>query len=234
MTALWDELAARGGRSLTEPQHALLQRYVDLLLLANQRMNLTRITDPDQARVRHIGDALTILPHMPADGSRLVDVGAGGGVPGIPLAIARPDWTVVLVEATRKKAEFLKQTVQTLGLTNVQTVNMRAEDAGRGEWRETFDIAVARAVTTLDWLAEWCLPLVRVGGKVLAMKGPRHAEEFAGAAKAIRATGGASPRVHPVALPGTDGQVIVEIRKLGRCNHRYPRPATQAKGRPIA
>src|SRR5690348_10110824 len=130
MHPLWSDLAARANVTLTEAQHAHLAKYLDLLLAANQRMNLTRITDRAAAELQHVGDALTVLPYLPPGEIRVVDVGSGGGVPGIPLAIARPDAIVMLVESTKKKAAFLKQAVLELGLTNVHVSEWRAEDVG--------------------------------------------------------------------------------------------------------
>src|SRR3954454_20804021 len=127
MQPLWNELAARVNLSLSDEQHAKLRRYLDLLLAANQTMNLTRIADLPSAEVQHVGDALTALPHLPAEPHRLADVGTGGGVPGIPLAIARPDVQVVLIEATGKKAAFLRSAVAELGLANVEVDQRRAE-----------------------------------------------------------------------------------------------------------
>src|SRR5688500_7835179 len=125
MTPLWNDLAARAGLTLTDDQHAQLSRYLDLLLEANTRMNLTRITDRAAAEVQHVGDALTLLPHLPPGAIRIADVGAGGGVPGIPLAIVRPDATVLLIESTKKKAAFLKQAIDALGLTNASVSEWR-------------------------------------------------------------------------------------------------------------
>jgi 16S rRNA (guanine527-N7)-methyltransferase len=234
LNSLWNELASRAGVTLTDDQHARLARYLDLLLDANQRMNLTRITERAAAELHHVGDALTLLPHLPPGPFRLADVGSGGGVPGIPLAIARPDAEVWLIESTKKKAAFIAETSLTIGLGNVRVAEQRAEDVGRsGEHRERFDVVVARAVATLDWLAEWCLPLVRKGGKMLAMKGIRASAELPAAARAIRKIGGGEPVVHPVDLPGTEHRVIVTVHKVGRTDPRFPRPATQAKGKPI-
>ena len=235
MNALWNGLAARGGIELSADQHALLHRYLDLLLAANETMNLTRITDRAAAEVQHVGDSLTLLPFLPAGPHRLADVGTGGGVPGIPLAIARPNAQVLLVESTKKKAGFLRAAVERLNLPNVTVTDARAEDVGHApEHRERCDVAIARAVATLAWLAEWCLPLVKPKtGKVLAMKGAKAAEELPAAARAIKFLGGAAPVVHPVELPGTEHRVVVEIPKPGRTDRRYPRPATAAKGKPI-
>src|SRR3954464_8206573 len=116
MNDLWNELAAQGEVALSPAQHDQLSRYIDLLLEANRRMNLTRIADRAAAEVQHVGDGLTVLPYLPKEAHRLVDVGSGGGVPGIPLAVARPDVSVVLVEATGKKAAFLAETAKALGL----------------------------------------------------------------------------------------------------------------------
>jgi 16S rRNA (guanine527-N7)-methyltransferase len=233
MNSLWTDIAARANLTLSEPQHAQLSRYLDVLLAANLRMNLTRISDRAAAEVQHVGDSLTLLPHLPPGAIRVVDVGSGGGVPGIPLAIVRPDARFMLVESTKKKAAFLKDAVAQLGLSNVSVSEWRAEDVGRSNSRETFDVAVARAVATLDWLAEWCLPLVKKGGKLLAMKGARVAEELPAAVKAIRLLGGGEPMVHPVELPGSEHRVIIEVRKVGKTDDRFPRDATRAKGKPL-
>jgi 16S rRNA (guanine527-N7)-methyltransferase len=233
MVPLWNDVAARANLTLTDEQHARLSQYLDLLLAANARMNLTRITDRAAAETQHVADALTLLPHLPAGAHRLVDVGSGGGVPGLPLAIARPDAAVLLVESTKKKAAFLKEAAARLGLANVSVSEWRAEDVGLSNSRETFDVATARAVATLNWLAEWCLPLVKKGGKVLAIKGARAAEELPIAARAIKLLGGGEPLVHKVELPGAEHHVIIEIPKLAKTDKRYPRPATQAKGKPI-
>jgi 16S rRNA (guanine(527)-N(7))-methyltransferase RsmG len=231
---LWHDLAKKAGVTLGETQVAQLSRYLDLLLAANARMNLTRITDPAQAAVQHVGDALTLLPFLPRGEFRLADVGTGGGVPGIPLAIARPDARLLLIESTKKKATFLRETIAALGLTNVEVSDARAEDAGRApNTREKFDVVTARAVGTLDWLAEWCLPLTKIGGRVLAMKGPRVVEELPQAMRALKLLGGAAPIVHNVELPEASGHVIVEIVKVGRTDPKYPRLATVAKGKPL-
>jgi 16S rRNA (guanine527-N7)-methyltransferase len=203
------------------------------LFEANTRMNLTRITDRPDAELQHVGDALTALPYLLKEPHRLADVGSGGGVPGIPLAIARPDMQIMLIESTKKKAAFLKETAAALKLGNVTVSEWRAEDVGNSNSRETFDVVIARAVATMVWLAEWCLPLVKRGGKFLAMKGPKVNDELPEAAKAIKLLGGAQPIVHPVDLPGTEHRVIVEIAKERKSDTRYPRSATVAKGKPI-
>jgi 16S rRNA (guanine527-N7)-methyltransferase len=235
VSEIWTQVAQRAGITLSSEQIQRLSRYIDLLLEANQRMNLTRITDRAAAQVQHVGDALTLLPFLPRETHRLADVGSGGGVPGIPIAIARPDVTVVLIESTKKKAAFLEETAKQLELGNVTVSALRAEDAGAkgSPLRESFDVVAARAVATMDWLAEWCLPLARKAGKVLAMKGPRVNEELPEARRAIKLLGGGGPVVHAVDLPGAEHHVVVEIPKMARTDAKYPRAATRAKGKPI-
>jgi 16S rRNA (guanine527-N7)-methyltransferase len=211
----------------------VLSRYIDLLLEANQRMNLTRIAGRAEAELLHVADAMTLLPHLPSGAHALADVGSGGGVPGIPIAIARPDARVTLIESTKKKAAFLEDAARALGLANVIVDPRRAEDVGHSTAREAFDVAVARAVATLDWLAEWCLPLVKVGGRMLAMKGPKLHDELDAARRAARHVGGGEIDLHPVDLSGTTGHVIAVIPKIRKTDARYPRPATHAKGKPL-
>ncbi len=230
---LWNQIAARAGVELSPQQIELLRRYLDLLADANSRMNLTRLTDRAQAELQHVADALTLLPFLPRDAHSLVEVGSGGGSPGIPLAIARPDVLVLLIEATKKKAAYLQSTVAALGLSNVTVSDQRAEDAGHGKYRGTFDVAVARAVGELVFITEWCLPLVKRGGRVLAMKGPRVREELPAVLAALKRLGGSTPVIHPVDLPGTENHLIVEIVKTGQTDSRLPRLASVARGKPL-
>jgi 16S rRNA (guanine527-N7)-methyltransferase len=233
MNPLWQEMAARAKRELTDEQAAKLSAYLDLLIETNKTMNLTRIVDRESAERLHIADALTLLEHLPRHECRIVDVGSGGGVPGIPLAIARPDATVLLVESTKKKAAFLEHAIGALKLKNISVSEWRAEEVARSSNREAFDIATARAVGALDLLAEWCLPLVRVGGRMLAMKGERIKEELPVAGKAIKWVGGGPAKIYPANLPGADHHVIVEIHKVAKTDKAYPRAASDAKGKPI-
>jgi 16S rRNA (guanine527-N7)-methyltransferase len=233
MNELWNQIASRADRTLSEQQHAALGQYLDLLSAANEKMNLTRIVDRESAERLHIADALTLLAHLPKDPHRLVDVGSGGGVPGIPLAIVRPDVNVLLVESTQKKAAFLRETAEALKLSNVAVSEWRAEDVGLSNNRERFDVCTARAVGAMDMLVEWCLPLVKVGGKLLAMKGAKVTEELPVAGKAIKLVGGGKPVVYPAELPGAEHHVIVEVPKITRTDKKYPRAASVAKGKPL-
>lgn len=233
MNTLWLDLAARAGMTLTDSQSGSLDRYLDLLFQANERMNLTRISDRTQAEIHHVGDAMTLLPFIGPGSVSIADVGSGGGVPGIPLAIVHPDARMILIESTKKKAAFLSEAVRELDLKNVSVVPLRAEEAARAEERESFDVVVSRAVGQLVWLAEWCLPLAKMGGKVLAMKGSKVQEEIPAASKAIKLLGGGEPIIHSVQLPGTEHHVIVEIPKVTKTDAKYPRNPTMTRGKPI-
>lgn len=217
---LWQTLAKAAHIVLSPEQLASLHRYLDLLLEANVSMNLTRIVDRSAAEVQHIGDALTLLPFLPAGQIKIADVGSGGGVPGIPLAIARSDATVCLIESTQKKARFLQHAAGELKLSNVEVLSERAEAVARSDRRETFNVVTARAVAVMDQLAQWCLPLVRPGGKLLAMKGQRFQEELPQARKTIVSFGGGKVTIHDVQLPGVDYHVIVEIAKARSADYR--------------
>lgn len=191
---------------MTAAQIEALERYLGLLLAANERMNLTRITDREQARVQHIGDAMSLLPYLPGGPHRLADVGSGGGVPGIPLAIARPDVSVTLIESVTKRARFLEEAAVAVGLSNVRVWNGRAE-----LWvHEPFDVVACRAVAPMMRLLKWCRPLVAPGGKLLAMKGPKLADELAEAAAIIKRQG-ARVQVHEVDVPELSGHVIAHV-----------------------
>jgi 16S rRNA (guanine527-N7)-methyltransferase len=235
MSELWDELSHRANLTLSPAQHALLHRYLDLLDAGGKRMNLTRITERPAAELLHVADALTALPFLPQGAIRIADVGSGGGVPGIVLAIARPDVQVMLIESTGKKCRFLEETIAALGLGNATVLPGRAEDLAQedGGQRERFDVVIARALATLAWLAEWCLPLAKVGGVVLAMKGPKAAEELPEAKHAIRILGGGEPVVEPAHLPEAEGHMIVRIPKRSPTPRRYPRRSTATGGKAI-
>jgi 16S rRNA (guanine527-N7)-methyltransferase len=229
MSNLWQQLLHRDDQIVI----AQLSRYIDLLLDANTRMNLTRIANREDAEIKHIADALTLLPFIPAETTSLVDVGSGGGIPGIPLSIVLPNLKVILIESIRKKADFLRQTVQAMNLANVEIVNARVEDVAHSARRESFDVVTARALAPMNVLLEWCLPLVKRSGKLLAMKGEKVVEELAASSHAIKTLCGGTTRVHPVSLPGVDHHVIVEVGKLCKTPVKYPRSPAQVNADPL-
>jgi 16S rRNA (guanine527-N7)-methyltransferase len=180
------ELLSRLGIELDESEERQLARYLGMLFFANERFNLTRI-DRESAWSRHVVDSLTLLaPLASIEGvQRAIDIGSGGGLPAIPLAIARPDIRFTLLEATGKKARFLESVAGVLGLRNVSVLHERAERAARGPLRETFDVATSRAVGGLGDLALISVPLLRIGGIMLAIKGERAGEEIAAAKQVL-------------------------------------------------
>ncbi len=197
---------------------ARLGDYLARLLAMNEQMNLTSIEDPATAWERHILDALTLLPLIAemGPGSRLADVGSGGGLPGVPLAIARPDLRVTLVEATQKKAAFLVAVSEALGLAGVSVLPARAEQLGAGDLRGTFDVVTARAVGRLSTLVPLTAPLARVGGLLLLVKGQRADEELAEAATVL----GEQRCVHEKTVPTPTGRVVVLRRGGGEPRRR--------------
>jgi 16S rRNA (guanine527-N7)-methyltransferase len=191
---------------------ARLGDYLARLLAMNEQMNLTAIKDPIEAWDKHVLDALTLVPLL-ADlgaGARLADIGSGGGIPGIPLAIARPDLQVTLVEATQKKATFLVAVAAALGLTNVSVRAERAEQLGKGDLRGAFDAVTARAVGRLVMLVPLTVPFVRPGGLVLLIKGQRAEEELAEASWVL-----GRQRTALVKTMGTPTGKIVVLRRAG-------------------
>ncbi|KAF0903208.1 hypothetical protein E2562_025777 [Oryza meyeriana var. granulata] len=190
---------------LSPSQKRQVSLYVDALLDWNQRMNLTAVTDEDEVMKRHVDDSLAVLPPLErayrdhsasggsdVDGLRLIDVGSGAGLPGLIFAVARPSWNFTLLESMRKRCLFLEHAVEVMGLSNVDVVCDRAETVGQSpDFREAFDVAVARAVAELKVLAEYCLPLVRVDGLFIAAKGHNPHEEIRSAKSAVHKLGAA-------------------------------------------
>ncbi len=178
-----------------------------------------------------IDDCLVLLDHL-GDARSLVDVGSGGGLPGLVLKLERPDLRVTLVEADGAKAAFLVQAAARLGLAGVDVVARRAEDAAHeGRLREAFDVATARALAALPVLAELCLPFVRVGGRLLAQKTDR--EDLSLAAHAIEVLGGAPAEVHTAPSGARREGVVVVVRKVGPTPARYPRRSGVPARRPL-
>ena len=231
--------SSRGfGIELSAAQLDAFDTYLSALLDWNGRVNLTSVTDPAEIAAVHFLDSITCLyAHEFDANARVIDVGSGGGLPGIPVAIARPDLRVTLLESTRKKCGFLEHVIARIPLPGVSVDCRRAEDAGRDPMtRETYDIAMTRAVADLAVVAELCLPLVKIGGAALVMKGPKIAAEIARSGDAISTLGGEPESARRFALPTPSGpaqRVIVVLRKVRPTPEKHPRaPGIPAK-RPL-
>ena len=209
-----------------------LRGYLEALREANERFNLTAVTDPAQMWVRHVQDSLTLVPFLAsAEAKRVIDVGTGGGLPGIPLAIAMPDIRMTLLEATGKKAGFLEETIVALGIANARVVNERAETAGQDhhKHRAHYDAVVARAVARINTLAELTVPFAREGGTVLFIKGEQAAAEVEEAKQALYKL-----HTHVVDLHRTETGTIVVLEKTRTTPRSYPRLPGEPKRKPLS
>ncbi|MGH2542725.1 MAG: 16S rRNA (guanine(527)-N(7))-methyltransferase RsmG [Ardenticatenaceae bacterium] len=240
---LFEELATGWldvlGEAPTSHQVEQFACFAALLIEWNQRVNLTAIADPDGIVVKHFLDSLSVLPALDGIATEqltLIDVGTGAGLPGIALAIMRPAWQVTLLEATRKKVDFLTLVADEIQLSNVVPLWARAEEQGQAAaHREQYDAAVARAVAELPVLAEYCLPFVRVGGRWVAQKGPKVEEELYRSRNAFGQLGGKLLAVEPVTVPSLpdETRALVIVEKIKPTPATFPRrPGTPAK-RPL-
>ncbi|MBQ7386986.1 MAG: 16S rRNA (guanine(527)-N(7))-methyltransferase RsmG [Clostridia bacterium] len=207
------------------------------MLEENEKYNLTAITDPDKIILAHYADCAAIASKF-KKGATVVDVGCGAGFPTLPLAIVRDDLKILALDSTAKRINYVSETARMLGLANVTAAVSRAEDAGLSpEYREKFDYATARAVAELRVLTELCLPLVRLGGQMIAMKGKNAEFELSGAKRAIATLGGRDPRYEQIKLtssgdePLTHPLIIIDKREHTPKN--YPRPFAQISKKPL-
>lgn len=228
------ELCGQKGILLTEKQLAQFQRYMELLVEWNQKMNLTAITDPEGVTVKHFYDSLILLQAVEIpEGARLIDVGTGAGFPGIPLAIARPDIRLTLLDSLNKRLTFLAEVCRELGI-QAELRHARAEEGGRQkELREQFDVATARAVAGMNVLSEYCLPFVKKGGVFAAMKGPDGEEEVKAAARGIGVLGGKPEKLEKFELPDGSRRCIAVIRKVRETPAAYPRHGAKIAKKPL-
>jgi 16S rRNA (guanine527-N7)-methyltransferase len=206
-----------------------LSSYFTQLLQANQSFNLTAIRDPDEAWQRHIVESASLLPLL-GGAKSLIDVGTGGGLPGMVLGICRPDISVTLLEATDKKTRFLSETVQSLELSNVTVQRGRAEDAAAlgSALREAFDLVTARAVAPLRTLLELTIPFAKVGGTLMAIKGSKSDEEITDAQRALTLLH-ATVSQKVVNASGT----VLLIKKTACTSAKYPRRNGDPKHHPL-
>ena len=238
MIKQWILSGARAmGVALDEAQADKLVCFHRMLEEGNRRMNLTRVLDDAREAVdRHYLDSLAPLAAGLFEGvDSLIDVGTGAGFPGVPLSIARADMRVVLLDSLGKRVDFLNDVIEKLGL-NARAVHARSEEAARlAAYRERFDAAAARAVAATATLMELTLPFVRVGGRVIAYKGPSVEEELPAARAALAKLGGGEARLTGVAIPGRDwDHRLLAVKKIRPTPAAYPRKPGEPLRRPIA
>ena len=218
--------------ALTGTQLDQLDAFAQILVDYNQKVNLTAITDPEGIEDKHFLDSL-LFASQPEVAGRMVDVGAGAGFPGIVTKIFKPELELTLMEPTGKRVEFLKYACAQLGLTGVEFAKERAEEAARKIWREQFDIASARAVAALPVLSEYCLPLVKVGGRFIAMKGPEADAEAKAAANALKKLGGRYEETRQFTLPDGSARGLVFCKKISQTPTVYPRNGGKIAKKPL-
>jgi len=214
------------GINLSTKQLTNLEKYERELLEWNKQFNLTAVREPEQVWIRHFIDSISCITVMrDSIMERVVDVGTGAGFPGIPLKIINPTMELTLVESVGKKANFCRHLIMTLTLDQVNVVQTRVETIGQiPEHRQNYDWAIARAVAILPVLAEYLLPLVRVGGSMLAMKGESAPAEIQDSEHAIHLLGGHLRKINPIELPGVAEQhYLVVIDKIAATPEKYPR-----------
>ena len=216
--------------SISKQQLILLDKYADLLIEWNEKFNLTAITEREEIYLKHFLDCLLLADKLKQD-STLVDVGSGAGFPGLVIKIYRPDIKITLLEPNNKKVSFLKEVIMQLQLKDIQVYNLRAEDFCKDHYQQ-FDIATARAVAPLNILCELCLPLVKVEGNFLAMKGPKAIEELDQAANAIKTLSAQYVNKDTFTLDDST-RIILNIKKIGNTPRKYPRNYGQIKKRPL-
>lgn len=236
MRDLLQEAFAAAGFPLSAVQAQQFEQYYTILLDWNQRMNLTAIEDAEDVVYKHFLDSvLTLQVTGPLAGKQLIDVGTGAGFPGVPLKIMTPTLELCLFDSLQKRIHFLEHLCGQLALKDVRTLHGRAEEFGQNAaYRETFDLATARAVAKLPVLAELCLPFVRVGGQFVALKGPELEQELAESQRALETLGGRLGEIKNIQLAhGQYERNLVVVEKIRPTPKKYPRRAGTPQKAPL-
>ncbi len=221
---------------LTDDTIRLFYALTERMLSVNEEMNLTAITEPGAVILLHYLDSLTVAPFIPC-GARVADVGTGAGFPALPLAIARPDLSILALDSTDKRVRYVKETAALLSLNNLSTLSARAEEAGHDPlYRERFDVVVSRAVAAFPPLAELSLPFLRTGGRFLAMKGKRGREEADEGKNTVKTLGGEIAEIRPFSLcrgENTEDRVFIVTAKTRSTSPLYPRTWAKILKKPL-
>ena len=212
--------------NVSEEDVIKFEKYMDMLLKWNQKINLTTIVNEEEIILKHFIDSMTILKYID-NKENIIDVGTGAGFPGMPVAILKKDCNITLLDSLNKRIIFLNEVIGELELENVHTEHLRAEDGGRDrKYREMYDIATSRAVANLSTLVEYLLPFVKIGGKCICMKGIECKEEIQCARYAINELGGRISKIENIILPDSDiNRTLIIIDKIKDTPNKYPRKA---------
>lgn len=217
--------------NLNDNQVEMFNKYMELLLEWNEKINLTAITEKNDIVLKHFIDSLTILKYI-KDEDKIIDIGTGAGFPGIPVKIANPTVKVTLMDSLNKRVLFLDDVIDKLNLKDIEAIHSRAEDlAKEKKYRESYDVVTSRAVANLSTLLEYMLPFAKVGGICICMKGPNVEEELKNAKNAVSILGGKIEKIDNFVLPNSDiERNIIIIKKIKHTDYKYPRNAgTPAK-----
>ena len=206
--------------------------YAEMLRSWNEKINLTAITEPEEIVVKHFLDSMMVFKYCDIEkGASVIDVGTGAGFPGVVMKIVRPDINLTLLDSLNKRINFLENLCSALEL-DVETVHSRAEDIPQG-FRESFDIATARAVANMRVLSEYCMPYVKVGGRFIALKGAAASEEIEQAKNAIKLLGGKIKSFHSFQLIDCGERGIIEVKKISQTPTKYPRNPVKISKQPL-
>ena len=230
------DIAKEMGINLTDKMCSDFEAYKEMLKEWNKKINITAITDDYEIDLKHFVDSLTpILTGLIKDKTSIIDIGTGGGFPGLPLKIHNRNLKVTLLDSLNKRIVFLDEIIKTLGLKDVETVHARAEELSRKEnYREKYDISISRAVASMDTLCEYCIPYIKKGGYFISMKGPTPDEEIHSSINAIKELGGALEKTIRLTLPNTDMErTLILVKKIKPTPSKYPRGGGKPKKMPI-
>ena len=224
------------GLEFTEKKYEQFMQYKDLIKEWNEKVNLTAIKEDEEIVKKHFIDSMKVFKFNELKNAKdVIDIGTGGGFPGIPMKIIKPEINIVLLDSLNKRINFLNEVIRELGLENIKAIHGRAEDyAQEVQYREKFDVAVSRAVANLTVLSEFCIPYVKVGGYFVAMKGPAVEEEIKQSQNAIRMLGGKIEHIEKVQIEDSDlNHNLVIISKIAQTHKKYPRKAGMVTKNPL-
>ena len=219
---------------ISDTQVEQFEKYMELLKEWNKKLNLTEIEDDREIVIMHFIDSISIVPYISNENIKIIDVGTGAGFPGIPLKIVNPKNDITLLDSLDKRIKFLNEVINAVNITQISAIHGRAEDFGANPvYREKYDIAVARAVSNLPVLLEYCLPFVKINGIFIAMKGS-NTEEFDNCNKALDILGGKIEKIEKMELPFTNiERNVVVVRKFRQTPTKYPRKAGKPSKEPL-